>query len=124
MSVYEASLLTACHSPSLTATDEAMEAGPFPRSADIISLPPVSLRTMKSICLESERRRMSPSRARLRTDNLRDTLKTRRDTTQSDDWPSPDPPLVTIAPPHSDHGPVVMETYLFLTVAGLMMKIM
>ena len=74
--------LTVCHSPSLMVTDEVMEAGPFPKSADIISLPPVSRRTMKSICLESVRRRMSPPWARLRTDNLNDTLSATQDRVQ------------------------------------------
>lgn len=64
----------------LTATDEVIEAGPFPKSADIISLPPFRLRTTKSICLESERRRINPSRAQLRTNNLTDTLRKGTDT--------------------------------------------
>lgn len=83
---------TECQSPSLMATDELMEAGPFPRSADIISLPPVSLRRMKSMCLESESRRIKPSDARLRTDNLTETLR-REDDSQTEINPSEPRPL-------------------------------
>lgn len=70
--------LTVCHWPSLTVTGEVMEAGPLPRSADSVSFPPVSLRTTKSICLASERRRIIPSGTLLRTDNLTDRLRRTR----------------------------------------------